>query len=241
MQEAVRFFQAYEIWVYLLLVLVGGFYLRKFLSAWQELKGAIFGLERENAQARLNQAATMLIFILFLMVAEFLLTSFILPSMPQTIPLFTPTVNLLATPTVTIEAGPMEPSSANDAIPQGTSMAANSLISTASSQCIAGQIFISSPQNGSEVRGIVAINGSANIPNFGFYKLEMRRADEQDWLTILAGNQIQPDGLLGTWNTVLLSPAVYQIRLVVVDNQGISLPPCEIQISVAANSGTQQP
>lgn len=241
MQEAFRFFQAYEIWIYLILGLVGIFYLRKFLSAWQELQGAVFGLERENAQGRLNQAASMLLFILSLMVVEFLLTSFVIPSVPQTMPLYTPTMNLLATPTLTIAAGSAEQSPENALTPTGTPEAIDILSVTSSSQCVAGQIFISSPQNGAEVSGIVEISGSANIPNFGFYKLEMRRADEQDWLTILAGNQIQPDGLLGTWNTVLLSPAVYQLRLVVVDNQGVASPPCEIQIQVAANTGTPQP
>lgn len=241
MQEALRFFRAYEIWIYILLGLVGIFYLRKFFLAWQELQGAVFGLERENAQSRLNQAASMLIFILTLIVAEFILASFVAPGMPSAIPLFTPTLNILATPTVTIEAGAIGQSGEIAVTPQETSSAVAPLSSLQSSQCIEGQVFISSPQNGSEVRGIVEISGSANIPNFGFYKLEMHRADEQDWLTILAGNQIQPNGLLGTWNTALLSPAIYQLRLVVVDNQGGSLPPCEIQISVASNTETPQP
>ncbi len=240
MQEALRFFQAYEIWIYILLGSVGILYLRKFFAAWQELQGAVFGLERENAQGRLNQAASILILVFSLMAAEFLLTSFILPSLPQTTLLFTPTVNLLTTPTSTIEAAEMGQAMMGLAT-QATTTSGDLLSSTSSSQCIAGQIFISSPQNGSEVRGIVEINGSANIPNFGFYKIEMRRADEADWLTILAGNQIQPDGLLGTWNTVLLSPAVYQLRLVVVDNQGVASPPCEIQLSVASNTETPQP
>ncbi|MCS6906580.1 MAG: hypothetical protein RML93_01705 [Anaerolineales bacterium] len=240
MQEALRFFQTYELWIYLLLGLVGLFYLRKFLMAWNELKGAIFGLERESAQGRLNQAAAMLVLILSLMLAEFILTSFVLPSFPAAFPLFTPTVNLLATPTVTLEAA--EPAQAGLGAP--TSPESSSLLEEAALEagsCIAGQINISSPQNGSEVRGIVEVRGSANIPNFGFYKLEMRRTDEQNWLTILAGNQPQSEGVLGAWNTVLLPPAVYQLRLVVVDSQGIASPPCEIQIRVAPNDETPRP
>jgi hypothetical protein len=241
MQEALRFFQTYEIWIYVLLGFVGIFYLRKFFLAWQELQGAIFGLERENAQGRLNQAASVLLFILSLIVAEFILTSFILPSTPMAIPLYTPTLNLLASPTTTLDAGSQGQVDENAPTPQETLPAAALLSSSQSGQCIEGQIFISSPQNGAEVSGIVEISGSANIPNFGFYKIEMRRVDEQDWLTILAGNQIQPAGLLGTWNTALLSPAVYQLRLVLVDNQGSALPPCEIQISVVSTTQSPQP
>jgi|YNPBryulayer2012_1023412.scaffolds.fasta_scaffold00057_32 hypothetical protein len=241
MQDALRFFQAYEIWIYVLLGFVGIFYLRKFFLAWQELRGAVFGLERENAQGRLNQAASVLLFILSLMVAEFILTSFIIPANPAVMPIFTPTLNLLASPTITLEANAMGQTDENAITLQETPLAAALLSSSQSGQCLEGQIFISSPQNGTEVSGIVEISGSANVPNFGFYKIEMRRIDEQDWLTILAGNQIQPDGLLGTWNTALLSPAVYQLRLVIVDNQGAALPPCEIQISVVSNAQTPQP
>jgi len=241
MQDALRFFQAYEIWIYVLLGFVGIFYLRKFFLAWQELKGAVFGLERENAQGRLNQAASVLLFVLSLMVAEFILTSFIIPANPAVMPIFTPTLNLLATPTITLEVNAMRQTDENASALQETPPAAALLSSSQSGQCLEGQIFISSPQNGAEVSGIVEISGSANVPNFGFYKIEMRRIDEQDWLTILAGNQIQADGLLGTWNTALLSPSVYQLRLVIVDNQGAALPPCEIQISVVSNTQTPQP
>ncbi len=241
MLEALRFFRTFEIWIYLILGLVGIFYLRKFFLAWQELRGAVFGLERENAQGRLNQAASMLIFILALIVAEFTLTSFILPTMPAAIPLFTPTLNILATPTTTISL-PEEAQSDQTALePPETPLAAAAMSPSEESLCVPGQINISSPQNGTEVRGIVEISGSANTPNFGFYKLEMRRADEQDWLTILAGNQLQPDGLLGTWNTALLAPSIYQLRLVVVDNQGVAATPCMIQISVSSNTETPQP
>lgn len=238
MQEALPFLQAYEIWIYILLGLVGIFYLRKFLLAWQELQGAVFGLERENAQGRINQAGSALLFILTLMAAEFILTSFIIPANPAVMPIFTPTLNLLATPTITLAANAIGQTDENASALQETPPAAALLTPAQSGQCLEGQIFISSPQNGAEVSGIVEINGSANVPDFGFYKIEMRRIDEQDWLTILANDQLQAGGLLGTWNTALLPPAVYQLRLVIVDNQGAALPPCEIQISVVSNTQT---
>jgi hypothetical protein len=63
MEEALSFFRAFEVWIYLLLGLGGLIYIRKFILAWQELRGAAFGLERENAQTRLNQSASVLVLI----------------------------------------------------------------------------------------------------------------------------------------------------------------------------------
>jgi hypothetical protein len=71
-----------------------------------------------------------------------------------------------------------------------------------------------------------------STPNFGFYKLEMKRVEETNWLTILAGNEVKVDGTLGAWNTSLLSPGDHQLSLVVTDNQGNSLEPCIIQVRV---------
>lgn len=104
--------------------------------------------------------------------------------------------------------------------------------------CVPGQVMIDSPQPDSELRGIVEVVGTANITNFGFYKLEMKRPDEQNWLTILAGDQIKEAAILGAWNTSLLSPAEYQIALVVVDNKGIAQPPCVIKIRIAGEPQT---
>jgi hypothetical protein len=79
MDEALRFFRTYELWIYALLALVSLIYLRRFILAWGELRGAAFGLERESAQTRLNQAAGML--VLLMMIA--LLSSSRSPSLPR--------------------------------------------------------------------------------------------------------------------------------------------------------------
>ena len=57
MEEALSFFRAFEVWIYLLLGLGGLIYIRRFILSWQELREAGFGLERERAQSRLNQSA----------------------------------------------------------------------------------------------------------------------------------------------------------------------------------------
>jgi hypothetical protein len=228
MEEALRFFRAYEVWIYLLLGLGGLFYIRKFILAWQELREASFGLERESAQARLNQSASVLALVLAFTITEFFLVSFVAPTIPGAVPLLTPTLDLLATAPSTLPptaSAAAETPNAATATPLPTAQIAGE-------SCIPGQVLITSPQNGNEISGVVAITGTASIPNFGFFKLEMKRADETNWLTILAGNQVIISGTLGSWNTSLLSPGDHQLSLVVTDNQGTSLSPCVIQVRV---------
>lgn len=226
MEEALRFFRAFEVWIYLLLGLGGLFYARKFILAWQELRGAAFGLERESAQARLNQAASVLVLILTMTVSVFILVSFIAPTVPGANPLLTPTLDLLATPTTTLAAfeTPVDVESPDET--------PTPILPPIASGCMENSILITSPTNGSEVRGVVQVLGTADIPNFGFYKFEMKRPEDNVWLTIQAGNQPVQSGDLGDWDTRRLTPGEYQLGLVVVDNQGRSSEPCIVQVSV---------
>jgi hypothetical protein len=202
--------------------------------AWQELRGATFGLERESAQTRLNQAASIMVLILTMIVTEFIVVSFVAPAMPGPIALPTSTLDLFATPENTLAAG---------AAPAETTLTADTtlqpdILSALSSGCIAGQIQITIPQNGEEVKGVIPVVGTANIPNFGFYKFEIKRPDETTWLTIQAGNVPISDGKLGDWDTSRLSPGDYQLALVVVDNQAKSSPPCVVQVRVSSPPAT---
>jgi hypothetical protein len=238
MEEALQFFRAYEIWIYLLLALGGLLYARRFIHAWQELRDAAFGLERDHAQARLNQAASILVLLLAMAITEFVLVSFIAPAVPGAIPLPTSTLNILATPTTTLL--PSQPT--GSALPELQVTTTNAPSeATVQTGCIPGQIEILAPLNGNEIGGVVQISGTVDIPNFGFYKLEMKRIEETNWLTILAGNEPKTNGLLGSWNTSLLSPGNHQLSLVAADNTGQSLPPCTIEVRVTNLAVTPQP
>ncbi len=227
MEEALSFFRAFETWIYLFLGLWGLVFLRRFLLAWQELRGAIFGLERDKAQARLNQSASMMVLLLTVTIAEFVLVSFVAPALPGANILPTPTLNLLATPTVTLPGTTPEPG--------GTSFAPGQAViqTTTVPGCVAGQIELISPTNGQDINGVVEIMGTANIPNFGFYKFEIKRPDENIWLTIQAGNSLVTAGKLGDWDTSRLTPGEYQLGLIVVDNQAQASAACVIQVRVS--------
>jgi len=223
MGEILRFFKDNEVFIYLVLGLLAIWQIRKFSLAWSELRSAAFGLERENAQNQLNWAATMLIFIFILGVAEFGVVSFVIPTVPGAAPLLTPTIDLLATPTTTLEAGDL--AAANAGTP-------NPAVEPDTGGCIPGSVNISSPESGETIKDIVEIYGSADIPNFGFYKFEMAALSDSNWLTIQAGEIITQDGRLGFWDTTRLSPGDYALRLVITDNQGQSAEPCVIQVRV---------
>lgn len=225
MEEALRFFRAYEIWIYLFLGLWGLYFIRKFILAWDELREAVFGLERENAQGRLNSASGFLVLLLMIAVTEFILVTFVAPAFPAVIPQATPTLDLLASATVTL------PPQTLGAQAPAESVGTASIMSLPST-CIPGQVEIISPQNGQDISGVFEVIGTASIPNFGFYKFEIKRPDEAVWLTIQAGNSPVTAGKLGDWDTNRLTPGEYQLGLVVVDNAANASDPCTILVRV---------
>ena len=162
MEEAIGFFTAFEFWIYLLIGLAALFFIRKFVLSWQELKDAAFGLERESAQSRLNQSATILVLLMSMAVSEFVLVYFISPAVPAASALATPTFNPLSTATTTVSA---ELSNSEEGSQPGEAPPPEAVIGEG---CLPDQIMISFPIGGQEVSGVVEILGTADIPNFGF-------------------------------------------------------------------------
>ena len=91
-------------------------------------------------------------------------------------------------------------------------------------------------ENNATVRDIVEVEGSVNIPDFGFYKFEISRGESENWLTIQAGDTPRENEMLGFWDTTQLEQDNYYLRLVVIDNQGIPLDPCIVYLYVDAPS-----
>jgi hypothetical protein len=229
MEEALSFFRTYEMWMYAILLLAGIIYIRRFIQAWEELRRAAFGLERESAQSHLNQSAGMLVLLFIMAAAIFVIVSFVAPAFPASIPLQTPTMDLLASPSSTLEEGvipePLETPTVD--LPSLTAT-----IEVVGEGCIPGQIMLSDPVDGSQISGVIVIQGTANVQDFGFYKYEVARLGETVWQTIQAGRDIVENGELGQWDTRTMAPGDYMLRLVIVDNQGESLEPCVIRVNV---------
>jgi len=227
-EEAVRYARVYEAWIYAGLGAIALYALVKFFLAWEELRRAAFGMERDIAQGRMNQAAVLLLLLLTMTMAEFSIVTFIAPTMPGANPLPSPTLDLLATVTATLLPPPGEAIQ-----PAGTTQP-TAAAQPAGQGCLPGQVEITQPKDGDTVSGVVEVRGSAEIPNFGFYKYEIARPNDTVWLSINAGEQTVNDGKLGEWVTSVLPPGDYLLRLVVADNQGKFLPPCVIQVRVTA-------
>jgi len=229
MDEALRFFRIYEMWIYVILALAGLVYIRKFILGWEELRRAAFGLERESAQSHVNQSAGMLVLLFVMAVAVFVLVSFVAPAFPGSNPLLTPTMDLLASPTTTLM---VDATQETVSPPTTESMSELATVEVAGEGCVPGQIMLTEPNEGTEVSGVIIVRGTADIQNFGFYKYEIARPGETVWLTIQAGKEIRQEGELGQWDTRTLAPGDYMLRLVVTDNQGESQEPCVVRVRV---------
>jgi LysM repeat protein len=95
--------------------------------------------------------------------------------------------------------------------------------STTDGSCTNPDSFISSPAVGQTLSGTIQLRGTANIPNFAFYKIEIRRegaSTSQDYLTLFTGTEPVINGVLASLNTAAYPNAEYWLRLVVVDSTG---------------------
>jgi hypothetical protein len=223
MPAVYQFLGTHEVLIYILLSIGALFGLRWLWRSWNEWRHAVYSLEREFALRRIGQSMASLALILFLLLSEFLVASFVVPSLPASMLVPTGTPDLLATPTGTISA---EMATAIALTPRPSPMAGTG------GGCLAGRVTLTAPRSGQEVRGTVEIRGTVNLPDFGFYKYEVAAAGSDAWATIAAGRTTVTNGPLGQWDTRTLSPGDYQLRLVVSDNRGEALPACVITVRV---------
>jgi hypothetical protein len=222
-----QFLGTYEVLIYIVLAIGGLFIFRWLWLSWSEWRQAVYSLEKEFALRRIGRAVAALTLILVLFCGELLTASFIIPSLPASYFIATPTLDLLATPTGTISAE-LATQIALTPRPVPTLIGGDG--------CQPDKLIITSPKAGTQISGIVDIQGTVDIPNFGFYKYEVAPLNSDTWATIAAGTKVVVDNSLGGWDTTALTPGDYQLRLVVTDNQGQSLAPCVIPIRVVPQS-----
>jgi hypothetical protein len=186
---------------------------------WREWHDAVYSLEREFALTRLGRATAFGFFVLLLFFAEFYVATFIAPSLPASDILITPTLDILATPVETVTPGGVVP-------------LVTSTVQSGMRGCVPDKIMLTAPEPGDEVSATVTLEGTADMPNFGFYKYEIAPVGTTNWATISAGAQPVKDGELGKWDTTTLTNGDYFLQLVIIDNVGKTLEPCIIAIRV---------
>jgi hypothetical protein len=209
----------YEPLIYIALAIGALFAFRRMWHSWREWRDSVYGLEREFALRRLGQATAIAMLILGLVFAEFFIATFIAPSLPASDIMATPTLNLLVTPDGTLSPG-------------ATALAVTQPAPSGMSGCVPDKIMITAPKPGEEVKGTIKITGTADAPNFAFYKYEVAPVGSQNWATIAAKQKPVKDTDLGEWNTLPFTNGDYFLRLVIIDNVGASLEPCVIAVRV---------
>ena len=216
-----RSLDTYEPLIYISLAILGLFVFRRMWMMWREWRDSVYTLEREFALGRLGRATALGFLVLGLFFVEFYIATFVAPSLPASDLLTTPTLDLLASPQATL-------------LPVDATQAAlvTQPVQSGMSGCITDQIMITSPRSGEDLSAVVDLIGTANVPNFGFYKYEIALAGTQNWATISAEREPKINELLGKWNTLSLSNGDYFLRLVITDNVGNSLDPCVISVRV---------
>lgn len=216
-----RSLDTYEPLIYISLAILGLFVFRRMWVMWREWRDAVYTLEREFALGRLGRATALGFLVLALFFVEFYIATFVAPSLPASDLMTTPTLDLLASPPATL-------------LPINATQAAlvTQPVQSGMSGCITDQIMITSPRSGEDVSAVVDLIGTANVPNFGFYKYEIALEGTQNWATVSAEREPKNNELLGKWNTLSLSNGNYFLRLVITDNVGNALEPCVISIRV---------
>jgi hypothetical protein len=219
-----RTLASYEPLIYIALAIGALFAFRRMWRSWREWRDSVYGLEREFALRRLGQATAAAFLVLALVFVEFFVATFIAPSLPATDILATPTLDLLLTPPGTLSPEQATQAALSPVTPE---------VPTGMSGCVPEEIMITSPEPGVPVSGTVDITGTANIPNFGFYKYEIALQGSQNWQTISAGREPKVNTSLGSWNTTSQTNGDYFLRLVITDNVGMALEPCVIAVRVS--------
>jgi len=232
MEEVLRFLKTYEYVIYIGIGLVALWTLHKMAIAWRELRSSQFGLERENAQRRFSSGLTRFAFLVLFTITEFIMVSIVYPDFPNTQTLPTATLQILASPTITLQPVSVETTPTIDVL-------APTVDITDEDGCVPGQVEWTYPVAGETLQGEVILRGTVSVPNLGFYQFEYTQPGSTTWTTIAAGASPiidQPMGGEGSgrWDTTLLTPGDYLLRLVVRDNANNVFPACIVNTRIIA-------
>ncbi len=111
-----------------------------------------------------------------------------------------------------------------------------------SSGCQNPNVTLVKPTAGETLLGGYEVRGTANIPNFAFYKVEISGAATSGaWVTLVVGTVPQPGGVGGTGEPPPAQPGESAVRLVVTDPGGQPAPACVIVVVFQAPAATAAP
>ena len=223
MAVAALLLSRFELWIYAVLGILAVLYIRALWLANARWQATPFGLEREQALQKQNRALFMLILVLALGGSVFL-------------------VNRLVVPTAAIvqTEKPTEPPPT--LAPTSTPIQGDQPLVVDSSGCQNPQVTLTRPASGETITGAYEVVGTADIPNFAFYKLEISgRLTSGAWVPLYVGNTPVKAGTLGRFDSTAYGQGEYAFRLMVMDGSGNSVPPCVVTITIANAVPTLMP
>ena len=248
MERVLQFIADYRWWLAGLLGLLMAFYLWRAFKARREAARAMFKLERDQAQAKYGRNVIVLAILTALLASVFGATNYLLPSLNRSPePTITPTTTGLlpaatltptpppptATPTATATqvrpTRPVRPTATPDVVVTETPI-------VRPPSCPNPNVRIVSPGVNQVIQGNVQLRGTANIPNFQYYKIEVGTGSsprDGAW-TVVGTLHYSPveNGILETFNSAAYTPGTYTLRLVVVDSTGNFPEPCRVTVTV---------
>jgi len=224
MTGAISFLANYQSWVYTLLGVLAVVQLFILWRARRLLSQSAFGLEKETARHKQNGALGMLL-ISSALAGFVYMMSHIDPDLgsafadriptPSATPLPSPTPILIH---ATLAPGVTPPPLVAD-----------------SSGCNNPNATLTQPQSHQMISGSFEVMGTANIPNFAFYKFEINGVPTRGaWVPLSVGNKPVINGLLGSFDSSPYEPGEYIFRLVVIDSAGNAQPPCEVVVTLVS-------
>jgi hypothetical protein len=247
-----RLIARYAIVLYVLCALGVLFYIRAAFLARRKEDVALFSLEREDAASQNIRSWLMAGVCVLIGLGVYGMGRFVVPNLPSEPAQETPEIAFLLTPSpvATITSPPTmtpEPTATRAPVPTVAPIATplqrapDTPVPTSSGEGVGGLVpaactsagtQIVSPRNGDYLSGAVDVAGTANLPNFSFYKFEVQWPGSTEWVTLQSFDTPVAGGFLGTWDTTpeAYQPGVYKFRLVVVDNTGNFPEPCVISV-----------
>lgn len=214
-----RSLETYSPLIYIALAIMGLYAFRRMWRSWREWRNSVYVLEREFALRRLGGATAFGLLVLLLFFGEFYISTFVVPSLPASEIIVTPTLDLLAEPVETLTSDGIVPLETPE-------------VQSGMSGCVPDEIMLTSPRPGEEISGTITLTGTADTPSFGFYKYEIAPVGTTGWITISAGSNPVVDDELGKWDTTSITNGDYFLQLVILDNVGQTLEPCVIAVRV---------
>lgn len=221
------------------------------LSAKRQRDVAQFSLERDVYQQRMARAWVMSVLFLLLGGVIFAVNMFISPLLPplptptpQAVGLQTPTptaINLttpLAATSVPTAQVVMEAESVVNATPTTEIVPTETPQEQFQPDCPSPNAQLTLPVAGSNVSGLVSVEGTAKINTFSYYKFEVQFPGSDTPNFVSQYSIPVENGVLGTWdvsNVTDYPPGIYRFRLVVVDIYG-NTKLCTIPVNVVSTS-----